>query len=221
VRLSVKDTGSGIDKNTLARVFEPFFTTKPLGRGTGMGLAIVDGIMKNHLGEVTVYSEVGKGTVFNLYFPVAEKTPAEIQSVAVPPQGSGQHILYVDDEEPLVLLMSRTLKRLGYNVTGFTDPLDALNAFRQSPAEFHALVTDLSMPAMSGTELARQALQIRSDLPVILTTGYVQPQDQELALRIGVRELIPKPDTVEELGNSLHRQLSRIGNVVLAAGNVT
>ena len=172
-------------------------------------MAIVCGIMKEHLGEVTVYSEVGKGAVFNLYFPVAEAVFSEIQPVTVAPsRGQGQHILYVDDEEPLVLLVTRTLKHLGYEVSGFTDPLEALRALRQSPHSFHAMVTDLSKPSMSGTDLAQEALQICPKMPVILTTGYIRPQDQELARRAGVREVILKPDTVEELGNVLHRLLT-------------
>jgi nitrogen-specific signal transduction histidine kinase/ActR/RegA family two-component response regulator len=207
VKLSIRDTGTGMDKKTLGRIFEPFFTTKPQGRGTGMGLAIVHGIMKNHQGEVTAYSEVGKGAVFNLYFPVAPETRIEIPAAAPIPQGQGQRILYVDDEEPLVLLITRTLRRLGYNVDGFTDPLEALRALRQNPYHFHALVTDLSMPQMSGTELAREVLQMCPKMPVILTTGYIRPQDQELARRVGIRELILKPDTVEELGFALHRLL--------------
>jgi signal transduction histidine kinase len=219
VRLSVKDSGPGMDKQTLARAFEPFFTTKSQGRGTGMGLAVVHGIMKNHHGEVTAYSEVGKGTVFNLYFPAAQESPAELPAVAAAPQGQGQHILYVDDEEPLVLLLTRTLKRLGYRVSGFTDPLEALRALRQTPCGFDAIVTDLSMPQMSGTDFTHEALQICPRVPVILTTGYICPQDQELARRVGAREVILKPDTVEELGNALHRLLGA-GQASCPAPNV-
>ena len=208
VKVSVTDTGTGIEKNNLSRVFEPFFTTKAPGRGTGMGLAIVHGIMKNHLGEVTVYSEVGKGTVFNLYFPAAAKESVDVRPATMPLKGTGQHILYVDDEEPLVLLITRTLKRLGYEVTGFTDPLEVLRALRQQPCKFHALITDLSMPQMSGTALAQEALQLCPNLPVIITSGYLRPQDQEVARRVGVKELILKPDTIEELGNVLHRLLA-------------
>jgi signal transduction histidine kinase len=208
VKLSVRDTGGGIDKKTMCRVFEPFFTTKAQGRGTGMGLAVVHGIMKNHLGEVTVYSEVGKGTVFNLYFPVAGEASLEIRSAPASPKGQGQRILYVDDEEPLVLLITRTLKRLGYEVSGFTNPVEALHTLQEHPCEFQALVTDLSMPQMSGTDLAQEALQICPSLPVILTSGYIRTQDQEVARQIGIRELILKPDTVEELGNVLHRLLT-------------
>jgi len=208
VKVSIKDTGPGMDKRVLGRIFEPFFTTKTQGRGTGMGLAIVHGIMKNHAGDVTAYSEAGKGAVFNLYFPAATELPAEAPPAAAPAKGQGQHILYVDDEEPLVMLVTRTLKRLGYEVTGTTDAAGALRTFRENPATFDAVVTDLSMPLISGTDLAKEVLQIRPDIPVILTTGYIRPQDQELAKRIGVCELILKPDTVDELGSVLNRLLT-------------
>jgi signal transduction histidine kinase len=207
VKLSVRDTGPGMDKPTLARAFEPFFTTKPQGRGTGMGLAIVHGIAKNHFGEVTTYSEVGKGTVFNLYLPACQDRPVELPVTVLPIVSKGQRILYVDDEEPLVLLITRTLERLGYEVVGLTDPLEALRTLRHTPCDFHALVTDLSMPQMSGIDLAQEALQVCPRLPVVLTTGYIRPQDQEQARRIGVRELVLKPDTAEELGEVLHRLL--------------
>lgn len=208
VKLSVKDNGPGIEMAIQSRIFEPFFTTKTQGRGTGMGLAIVHGIMKNHLGEVTVYSEPGKGTTFNLYFPVSMEVPAELPARAPTPAGQGQRILYVDDEEPLVLLITRTLKRLGYQVYGFTNPLQALAELRKDPCSFHAVVTDLSMPQMSGTEFSQEVLHLCPHMPVIITTGYIRPQDQELAMKAGVRELILKPDTIEDLGNVLHRILT-------------
>jgi signal transduction histidine kinase len=209
VRLSVRDTGVGMDKKTMAHAFEPFFTTKSQGRGTGMGLAIVHGIMKNHLGEITIYSEPGKGSIFNLYFPQAKPVPAEVLPVpSSVPTGQGQHILYVDDEEPLVLLVTRTLKHLGYRVSGFTNPLEALAELRKNPCSFDAVVTDLSMPQMSGTEFTQEVLHLCPHLPVIITTGYIRPQDQELAQKAGVREVILKPDTVEDLGKVLHRILS-------------
>jgi signal transduction histidine kinase len=217
VKLSIKDSGPGMDKPTLGRVFEPFFTTKPQGRGTGMGLAVVHGIVKNHLGEVTAYSEVGKGTVFNLYFP-AEETDGAMPAEHTRARGHGQRILYVDDEEPLVLLITRTLKKMGYEVTGFTNPEEALRSFGQHPQDFDAMVTDLSMPSMSGTDLAQAVLQIRPDLPVVLTSGYIRAQDQEVAKRVGVRELILKPDTVEDLGDTLHRLLGRAAKKSKASG---
>ena len=211
VKLSFKDNGAGMDRQTLARAFEPFYTTKPQGRGTGMGLAIVHGIMNSHHGEVTAYSEPGKGAIFHLYFPATSEAPPAPSAAAPVPHGNGQHILYVDDEEPLVLLITRTLKRLGYEVTGFTNPLDALRALGDKPAQFHAIVTDLSMPEMSGTDFAREALRICPKIPIILTSGFIRPQDQDQAIEVGVRQLILKPDTVEELGVAVHRLLAEPG----------
>ncbi|HVI07523.1 MAG TPA: response regulator [Candidatus Binatia bacterium] len=219
VKLSFKDSGRGIDRAIEPHIFEPFFTTKAQGRGTGMGLAIVHGIMKTHRGEVTFYSEPGKGTVFNLYFPAAMEGPTELPVPGTVPAGHGQHILYVDDEEPLVLLIPRALRRLGYRVTGYTNPLEALHAMRQDACGFQAVVTDLSMPQMSGTDFAQEVLKLCPRMPVILTTGYIRPQDEELANRIGIRELILKPDTAEELGRALHRALEADGQHLGGASN--
>jgi len=122
------------------------------------------------------------------------------------------HILFVDDEDSLVILISVVLKRWGYEVSGFTDPLQALKTLRERPSGFDALVTDLSMPAMSGLVLAREALQVRPDLPIVLTSGHVSPHDRELALRTGISEVILKPNTVEGLGDTLHRLLEAGGS---------
>jgi signal transduction histidine kinase/ActR/RegA family two-component response regulator len=207
VRLTVKDNGAGMDKKTVGRVLEPFFTTKPQGRGTGMGLAIVYGIMKEHLGEVTIASELGKGTIVDLYFPVSQGALVEAPALPPPISGQREHILYVDDEKPLVFLVSRLLTRMGYQVTGLTDPREALRLLGQRPSDFQVLVTDLSMPQMSGIDLAYEAMKICPQISVIVTTGYIRPQDEEEARRIGVGDLILKPDAVEELGSALHRLL--------------
>jgi signal transduction histidine kinase/ActR/RegA family two-component response regulator len=207
VRLTVRDNGAGMDKKTVGRVLEPFFTTKPQGRGTGMGLAIVYGIMKEHLGEVTIASELGKGTIVDLYFPVSQGALVEAPAPPPPISGQREHILYVDDEEPLVFLVSRLLTRMGYQVTGLTDPREALRLLGQRPSDFQVLVTDLSMPRMSGIDLAYEAMKICPQISVIVTTGYIRPQDEEEARRIGVGDLILKPDAVEELGSALHRLL--------------
>lgn len=208
VRLSVKDTGMGMPPEIAERIFEPFFTTKPRGQGTGLGLSVVHGIVRAHGAAITVQTASGKGSTFSVYLPAI---PAMISSVAEIPaktaQGHGQRILYVDDEESLVYLLTRVLQRLGYLVTGFVDAREALETFRSRPADFDALVTDLSMPGLSGHELAREVLKIRPALPVVMTSGYVRPADRELALKTGVRELVLKPDTAEALGEVLHRLL--------------
>jgi PAS domain S-box-containing protein len=166
VCLSVSDDGSGMDRATQDRIFDPFFTTKPVGQGTGLGLSVVHGIISSYGGAVSVYSEPGQGTVFQLYFPAVEaSTSVPAVRKSAPLRERHEHILYVDDEEGLVLLGARLLERLGYKVTGHIDTLDALADFRSRPADFAAVVTDLSMPRMSGFDLARQLLQVRPDLP--------------------------------------------------------
>ncbi|WP_129644756.1 hybrid sensor histidine kinase/response regulator [Peristeroidobacter agariperforans] len=221
VRLSVTDTGSGMDKATLDRIFDPFFTTKPAGRGTGLGLSVVDGIMRSHEGAIFATSQPGRGTTFRLYFPVADLTPLAENSLArdiAPPEapsrgpreiastraeGRGRRVMYIDDEDALVYLMTRVLQKCGYRVTGFTDAEQALQALRERPAEFDVVVTDLSMPGMSGFHVAQVIREIRADLPVVVTSGYVRAEDRETAKEVGVRDLVPKPDTVEELAGVL------------------
>ncbi|MGH8178901.1 MAG: PAS domain-containing protein [Steroidobacter sp.] len=211
VRLTVSDTGAGMDEATQARIFDPFFTTKPAGQGTGLGLSVVHGIMRSHEGAITVDSAPGQGAAFHLYFPAARpvlRDAPEAPREAV--KGRGQRIMYVDDEEALVYLTTRMLQRLGYQVSGFTDPGKALQAFQQSPAGYDVVVTDLSMPGMSGFHFARALLDVRADIAVLMTSGYVRPQDRETARELGVRDLILKPDTIEELGHSLARLFEKI-----------
>ncbi|MGB9405166.1 MAG: CHASE3 domain-containing protein [Candidatus Acidiferrales bacterium] len=204
VHCSVSDNGCGMDRATVDRIFDPFFTTKGPGEGTGLGLSVVHGIIKNHGGAISVYSEPGRGTAFHLYFPAsgnavgsAPESPCE----AEPAQN--EHVLYVDDDEALVDLVTRVLGRLGYRVSGYTDAARALEKFRSSPQDFDAVVTDLSMPGMSGFEFAGEVLAARPDTPIVMTSGYVRPEDQEEALRMGLRDLILKPDTIEQLGRTL------------------
>src|SRR2546428_3540604 len=159
VRLSIADDGCGMTPATMEHIFEPFFTTKPQGQGTGLGLSVVHGIMNNHGGAVTVYSEPGKGTVFHLYLPAAQRVTEEAQARSHTVfRGQGQRVLYVDDEEPLVFLMTPMLEQLGYKVTGCTDPEKALEMFGSGPQDFDVVVSDLSMPGMSGVDLARELL---------------------------------------------------------------
>jgi PAS domain S-box-containing protein len=211
VRLRFGDSGSGMTAEVLERVFEPFFTTKPQGTGTGLGLAVVRGIVKSHDGAITVYSEPGKGTQFHLYFPVVEGTSASVPKLATPPsQGEGQRILYIDDEDALVTLARRLLERLGYKVAGFSIPEAALAAFEAAPGDFDLVLSDLSMPGLSGIDVARRVLEVRPDIPVLLASGYVRNEDVEIARSIGVREIIWKPATINEMGELLKRVLAQI-----------
>jgi PAS domain S-box-containing protein len=213
VVLDVKDDGAGMDLETKTRVFDPFFTTKPVGQGTGLGLSVVDGIVRGHGGGISLYSEVGKGTVFHIYFPIAAKgEEAEKPRLATPvPHGENRHVLYVDDEESLVSLVTRNLTRLGYKVTGFTDSEAALREFASGPGNFDAIVTDLAMPRLSGFELLRQVLTLRPNIPAVMTSGYLRPEDEEMAQQIGVKQLILKPNTTEELGFALDTILRNAG----------
>jgi PAS domain S-box-containing protein len=204
VHLNVTDNGCGMDRAIAARIFDPFFTTKGVGEGTGLGLSVVHGIIKSHGGAISVYSEPGRGTTFNLYFPASREAVARVaEPVREAQPGRSERVLYVDDDEALVMLVTRTLERLGYQVTGYTDAARALEKFRSSPRDFDAVVTDLSMPVMSGFDLAAAMLAVRADIPIVMTSGYVRPEDQERALRMGLRDLILKPDTIEQLGRTL------------------
>jgi len=206
VRLSVHDSGCGMDRETISRIFEPFYTTKDPGQGTGLGLAVVHGIMESHDGAVSVYSEPNAGTVFHLYFPVVGgEGAAEEGPVGAVPRGDGRRVLLVDDEVTLVELGSRMLRSLGYEVTSFEGPARALAAFRAHPRAFDVAVTDLTMPGMTGIALAEQLHALRPDLPVIVTTGYGGDQVRARLADAGLRgEVLSKPFSLDALGQAIH-----------------
>jgi CheY-like chemotaxis protein len=208
----VKDTGSGMDEATVERIFEPFFTTKPVGQGTGLGLSVVHGIMRAHQGTVQVKSLVGHGSEFSLYFPVtnlqAVATATSVTS-ALSPQGSGQRVMYVDDDEALVFLVHRVLTRKGYQVSTFTDPRQALAALQVDPDCCDLMVTDYNMPGYSGIALLRDVMALRPELPVALASGYVTPDIEKEALAAGARALIHKPNDVDELCVTVQKLLKK------------
>jgi CheY-like chemotaxis protein len=192
-----------MDAATLEHIFDPFFTTKPVGQGTGLGLSVVHGIATAHGSAVTVTSRPGAGTTFSLYFPAAHapqrsSAPEDTAAESLPAP-AGQHVLYLDDEESLVFLVTRLLERLGYRVSGYTRAEEALAAVRADPTQFDLVVTDLNMPGMTGLDVARAVSRLRPDLPVVLTSGYITDELRAAALHAGVRELVYKPNTVEEL----------------------
>lgn len=208
LRLSVSDTGCGMSQATMDRIFEPFFTTKPPGTGTGLGLSVVHGIMRGHEGAITVQSELGHGTTFQLYFPVAEAaagTPAT--GVSAVPRGQGERILFVDDEQSLTQLSNAFLSRLGYQVTALSSPVDALARFRADPEQFDLVITDLSMPVMNGTTLAREMLLLRPGLKIILSTGFSATLTPEGARALGFQALLPKPTEFRMLGEFVRAAL--------------
>jgi len=208
VCVRVKDNGSGMSPETLDRIFEPFFTTRAVGQGTGLGLSVVHGIMQTHQGAIDVQSALGEGSIFTLYFPstheVAVAPPVELAPVNVV-QGHGRHVMYVDDDQSLVFLISRVLTRKGFVVTTFTDPHEAHAALLADPDAFDILVTDYNMPGFSGVDLLRQAKLIRPDLPVALASGYVTPELEQSAMEEGASALIYKPNDVNEFCDTVQR----------------
>jgi len=209
VRLSVSDTGHGMNRATLERIFEPFFTTKEAGEGTGLGLSVVHGIMQSYGGAITVYSQPGEGTVFHLYFPVYRgAASAAAIPVSAIPTGQGQRILFVDDEEVLARLGQKTLEHLGYAVEVQTDVLAALEQVRANPQHFALVITDQTMPGMTGVDFAKQLLELRPDLPIILSTGYSANLTPERVQALGIRGLLLKPLTLQSLGTIVHQVLS-------------
>jgi PAS domain S-box-containing protein len=209
VRLSISDTGHGMSEATKARIFEPFFTTKGPGEGTGLGLSVVHGIMQTHGGAITVYSQPGEGSVFHLYFPASDGEAAATAATSTAiPAGNGARILIVDDEKALALLGQKMLEELGYVVENTTSAAQALALVRANPEAFDLVITDLTMPGMLGTELARELLLLRPDLPVILTTGYTATLTEERVREQGIRELLLKPHTLQSLGVTIHHVLT-------------
>jgi nitrogen-specific signal transduction histidine kinase/CheY-like chemotaxis protein len=219
-RIGVKDDGAGMDPTTLKRIFDPFFTTKGPGEGTGLGLAVIYGIVERHRGAITVYSEVGKGSVFSIYLPTAEAISATDDEPKPKPmlQGNGERILYVDDDESLVYMMTRLLPRLNYEVVGFDDPRKGLEAFRADPSSFDLVITDMSMPYLDGPALVHELKAIRQDIPLVMVTGYIRDGDLEKTQSMGVNALMLKPNTVQEMSEDLHRILSGLKEPVTLNG---
>jgi len=208
VKLTVSDTGCGMDQATLGKIFEPFFTTKAVGEGTGLGLAMVHGIMKSHDGGISVYSQPGSGTAFHLYFPVIKSGGAAPAVKTAPiPRGQGERILFVDDEEVLAGLGKKILERMGYRVTATSSVVEALAIVRAQAEPFDLVITDMAMPIMDGVKFGGQLLQIQPNLPVILTTGFSGFLTEEKVRALGFRELLNKPCTIQTLGVTVHRVL--------------
>ena len=207
VKISTKDTGHGMDKETLERIFDPFFTTKAPGEGTGMGLAVVHGILKAHGGAIMVQSEPGVGTEFHIFLPRINDTPTPgVKERSRMDKGHG-HILFVDDEEWLVEMWQEILESMGFEVVSHTVSQEALEAFRVQPEKYDLVITDQTMPHMAGFELAKEMLKIRADLPIILCTGYSEVVTPEKAKEAGIREYVMKPLSISELTGAIRRAL--------------
>jgi PAS domain S-box-containing protein len=207
VNLMVSDTGHGIPPDEIDRIYDPYFTTKEVGKGAGMGLAVVHGIVMNHNGAIFADSEVEKGTTFNLFFPVTERQPvSEIPVVENLPEGK-ERILFIDDDKSIAYVGRHRLERLGYQVETRTNPVEALELFRDEPGRFDLVITDMAMPQMTGDILVREILKIRPDLPTIICSGFSEKMDEEKAKEIGIRQYIEKPLDRSELAKVVRRVL--------------
>ncbi|MGD2029704.1 MAG: PAS domain S-box protein [Desulfobacterales bacterium] len=193
VNLKVSDTGHGISAKEINRIFDPYFTTKEVGQGTGMGLSVVHGIVKSHEGSISVESKYGKGTTFSIFFPVVKKQ-AVIETETVEKLSTGnERILFVDDEKSILSAGQKSLERLGYKIEVNLNPVEALELFRANPDQFDLVITDMTMPKMTGDQLAQEILKIRPDMPIILNTGFNEKIDEEKAKQVGIRQYIEKP----------------------------
>jgi PAS domain S-box-containing protein len=210
VRLTVADTGCGMSAETLDRIFEPFFTTREKGQGSGLGLAVVHGIVKSYAGAISVQSRPGRGTVFNIYFPrLGEEPAAAAAEPALRPARGRERILIVEDEEGQRMSLVRGLERLGYRVTSAAEGSSALSAFRKDPGAFDLVLTDQSMPGMSGLELASELVKLRPDIPILLCTGFSEKVDGGTVGQKGIRDLVMKPFTLIEISRFIRKVLDK------------
>jgi len=209
-KLSIRDTGIGITRELQNRIFDPFYTTQEVGEGTGMGLSIVLGIVKSHRGFIQVDSEPGKGSVFTLFFPTMEEVQTQ-KTVKITEENlqGNERVLFVDDEEMLAMIGGRLLERLGYKVTVKTSSNDALKTFKSDPDSFDLVITDQSMPNMSGAELTTELLNTRPDIPVILCTGYSKKISEEESKKLGIKKYLLKPLDRRALAKSIREVLKQ------------
>ena len=209
VRLSVKDNGIGIEQKDIDKIFDPYFTTKEIGKGSGMGLAVVIGIVKSYGGMITVDSKPGKGTIFYVYFPVIDKkVVTEMEKNEDLPMGI-EKVLVVDDEESIADMTMRRLENLGYQVTSKTNSKEALELFRSQSDSFDIVISDQTMPELTGEELAKKLLEIRPNIPIIICTGYSSKMDEEKAKSIGISAFIMKPVDKGELAKTIRQVLDK------------
>lgn len=212
IKMSVRDTGHGMEPEIIQRVFDPFFTTKSAGSGTGMGLSVVHGIVKSHKGAITVQSEPGKGSIFSVFLPCCQSSEIETtQDIEAIPKGN-ERILFVDDEEAIVQTSQQILEKLGYKVTATTSSKNALETFQDQSEQFDLVITDQTMPSLTGADLAREIIKIRPDIPIIMITGFSDLVGPKKAQQIGIREFIRKPISMLIFANAIRKVLDHQPN---------
>ncbi len=210
VRLTVGDTGHGMDKAVIKRIFDPYFTTKDQGEGTGLGLAVIHGIVKSHNGAITVQSKPGEGSTFNVYFPVIKDEAVPESDLGEEPLPTGQErILFIDDEPTLANLGKQLLEHLGYKVDTRTSSTEALELFREKADQFDLVITDMTMPRMTGEKLAKEIIKIQPEIPIVLCTGYSERITEDRAKKIGIVEFAMKPLLIHDLAKITRRALDK------------
>lgn len=209
ILMSVSDTGHGIDPAVMERIFDPYFTTKGVDEGTGLGLSVVHGIVKSHGGGIQVMSTVGKGSNFRIYLPAIREDPKDVPQTTQNIPGGNERVLLIDDEEMLVELTKELLTALGYQVEGFNDPVKAVAAFLAEPDRFDLVITDMTMPKMTGDRVAEAILSIRPDIPILLCTGFNQKINAETALDMGITGYAEKPMDMKTLAEKVRSVIDR------------
>lgn len=208
VCLTIKDTGVGMDETILNRIFDPYFTTKGLNKGTGLGLSVVHGIVKNLKGEILVNSILGKGTAFEIYFPVYQEKSTDLFRVPKQDLPKGEEkILLVDDEMPVIKIETQMLERLGYQVISKSNSAEALSLFSSQPDYFDVVITDMTMPGLTGKQLAQKILELNPKTPIIMCTGFSDKIDQDSAEKIGIKALLKKPVILSDLAHTLKKTI--------------
>jgi len=207
LQLTVEDTGHGIHPTIIDRIFDPFFTTKEHTEGTGMGLSVAHGIIKSHGGSIDVESQPGQGTAFRIYLPKVQRHTQDAQPNTLPLPSGTERVLFVDDETMLVDMSRQILQRLGYRVTACTSSLEALQHFQKDPAAFDLVITDMTMPRMTGKELAVELLKLNPQVPIILCTGFSETITEEAAKRLGIQAFILKPIVMSDLAETMRKVL--------------
>ena len=208
LRLSIRDTGVGMTDEVIERIFEPYFTTKELGEGTGLGLSVVHGIVTSYRGSIKVSSEIGQGTVFNIFLPMVQVNPLPAKIQTPPPlSGGSERILLVDDEQQIVSMMQQMLEHLGYSVAAFTNSLEALAFFEEHSYDCDLIISDLTMPKITGPELAGRLLEAREDAKILMCTGFSERIPKEKAEALGIKGIVMKPVTMWDLAAAVRSVL--------------
>ncbi len=213
IKLEIGDTGIGMDKPTLDKIFDPYFTTKPHGEGSGLGLSVARGIIKRNKGAITVFSKLEKGTLFQVFLPSVSKSRVvpNQPSQSIIPTGK-EHILFVDDEDSICEMISMMLGRLGYRVTSCLNPIDALEKLKENPDQFDLVMTDMTMPEMTGIDLTQEILKFKPDIPILLCTGFGESLDPETVINQGITDIVMKPISKKNLTELLRKILDESTN---------